>query len=349
MSDTCITGKEQIAQLQLGESPIKDAPLIALLNGESCIPQHYLRYQHDRTSVEKIILDIEYSADYPIFVGENQQGIYIQLGIIGGDNYASSKKTATKKLVYGRKWRVEPTLPTSEIIQTVFLAIKTAKEHEVRELFQLTDQGSLTTPFNNHHDLPVLARVQNIFACCPSEMASTLNEDQLQQALDNIRYDNASFELIHCEKRHQQQWLLDIKLLASANTQLMELKETQITLTILLTSPTKNILYQQLMSELITLANTHIEQYFCYKGFNRFSKEHDIMLIAELSCQLRNKGYLENKDEFVDQFVASNYDTDKTRVPSLYQGPLSDKIKELLQSYPHLEGFLPQALKSPSQ
>jgi hypothetical protein len=348
VSDACITEKEQIAQLQLGESPIKDAPLIALSNGESCIPQHYLRYQHDRTSVENIVLDIEYSADYPIFVGENQQGIYIQLGIIGRDNYALTTKAATKKLVYGRKWRVEPTLPTSEIIQTVFLAIKTAKEHEVRELFQLTYQGSLTTPFNNHHDLPVLARVKSVFACCPSEIANTLNQDELEQALKNIRYDNAVFELINFEKRQNQQWLLDIKIVPAVNTQLMELIDTQITITLLLTNLTKNMLYQQLMSQLITLANNHIEQNFCYKGFNRFSKEHDIMLMAELSSQLRNKGYLENKDEFVDQFIASNYDTDKTRVPSLYQGPLSDKIKELLQAYPHLEGFLPQAIKAPS-
>ena len=334
-----------MAPLQLGESPIKDAPLIALSNGETCIPQHYLLYQHDRTSVEKIVLDIEYSTDYPVFVGENMQGIYIQLGIIGRDNYALSAKTDAKKLVYGRKWRVETSLPTSEIIQTVFLAIKTAKEHEIRELFQLTHQGCTTTPFNNHHDLPVLARVKDAFSHS-LQMTEQLCEEGVKQALANIRYDSARFELLNLEQRNNKQWLLDIHVKPSKKTQLDELLTSDVELTILLPQLSINMLYQQLMSELIALATTHIEQNFRYKGFNRFSKEHDIMLIAELSSQLRHKSYLENKNEFIDQFIASNYDTDKTRVPSLYQGLLSDKIKDLLRTYPQLEGFLPQALNS---
>jgi hypothetical protein len=51
--------------------------------------------------------------------------------------------------MYGRKWRVDHKLPTSEIVQTVFLTLKTARKHEIRERFRLSAFNKITTPFNN--------------------------------------------------------------------------------------------------------------------------------------------------------------------------------------------------------
>ena len=69
------------------------------------------------------------------------------MGVVGHDNYQKQPATGGLKLFFGRKWRVEPELPTSEVIQSVFLAIKKSREHEIRELFKLTLSGSITTPF----------------------------------------------------------------------------------------------------------------------------------------------------------------------------------------------------------
>ncbi len=35
----------------------------------------------------------------------------------------------------GRKWRMSPHMTRSEVVQTAFLAVKTAEEHEMREKF----------------------------------------------------------------------------------------------------------------------------------------------------------------------------------------------------------------------
>ena len=281
----CITEKDPIAKLQLGESPIKNAPLVPLSNGESCIPQHYLLYQHDRVSVEKVVLDIEYSDDYPIFVGEAKQGIYIQVGIISRDNYPAKQdqnpedthlvkaikgKHSANKLVYGRKWRVEPSLPTSEIIQTVFLALKTAKEHEIRELFRLKSNQSVTTPFNNHHDLPVLARLKEVFKQEESDNCE-LNVEQVTQVLSCIDYDNASFNLLHIEQRFNKQWIVDVQINPTENTYLAELLSNEVVFTLILPKLTINLLYQYLMADIISLSNAHVEEYFKYKDFNLYA------------------------------------------------------------------------------
>ena len=42
-------------QLRLGEDVMQDAPTIQLNNGQHCIPQHYLTYQHTLASVEALL------------------------------------------------------------------------------------------------------------------------------------------------------------------------------------------------------------------------------------------------------------------------------------------------------
>lgn len=110
--------------LQQGEQALEYAPSVKLKNGKNCIPQHYLRYEHTLESVQNIILNCHFNKSYLIFASSEGDNIYIQIGIIGYDNYISLSKQSQKKIVYGRKWRVEPELPTSEIIQTIFLALK---------------------------------------------------------------------------------------------------------------------------------------------------------------------------------------------------------------------------------
>jgi hypothetical protein len=53
---------------------------------------------------------------------------------------------------YGRKWHVSAYASNSELIQTAFLAVKTAEEHELRESFQYAGQSI----FGPHFDVEQL-------------------------------------------------------------------------------------------------------------------------------------------------------------------------------------------------
>jgi hypothetical protein len=125
--------KTSVNTFNKGEQPIDNAPFIEVNDNLSCVPQHYLTYSHDRETIEALLAQIDFDERYLLFVDEDGDVPYIQVGIVGYDNYKSEKAQLGKKIVFGRKWRVEPNLPTSEIIQTTFLALKKAAEHELRE------------------------------------------------------------------------------------------------------------------------------------------------------------------------------------------------------------------------
>ncbi|VAV86949.1 hypothetical protein MNBD_ALPHA02-314 [hydrothermal vent metagenome] len=318
-----------------GEFPVDNAPSVQLRNGGLCIPQHYLRYHHSRQSVEKIILDIDYNDRYLIFVCEDDTGIYIQIGIIGFDNYRTHKSQQPLKVVYGRKWRVEPQLPTSEIIQTTFLALKKAREHEVREVFRLTCDYGFTTPFNNHHDLPLIS--QNSDLVRPRKDEAGVN--YFERHLKNIRYDRAELYLKNVELLANGKWLINIEIIAGPKGQLPEIRDMDISF--LMSTLNINELYYRLMDEFLSLSDRHVDENFLYKGFARFSRNNSITAIAELSSLLRQRSLHEEHHAFASAFETAIYETDKSRVPKLGEGPLSEKIRVNLARFGQLEGILP--------
>lgn len=332
--------QDNLIKLQQGEIAIKNAPKVELANGNACVPQHYLVFKHNRESIEKIILDIDFCQNYPIFVGVNTEGFYIQVGVIGFDNYERSPKVKDKKIVYGRKWRVEANLPTSEIIQTVFLALKTAREHEVRELFTLQHQNKLVTVFNNHHDLPVLAKSKNVLENSTQNLTTVAD---LKQTLIKITYDHAQFKLVNIEQRLNGQWLIDIEILAHKETRLPELLSSQgsTCITLMMKALALNTFYYVLFDELLKLSNEYVEANFSYQRFNRFAKSNNVLALADLSIALRKKSIIHQHDDFLKDFARVNYETDETRVPKLHQGALKDKIQHKLQTIPRLTGILP--------
>ncbi|PCI34286.1 MAG: hypothetical protein COB54_00390 [Alphaproteobacteria bacterium] len=337
---------EHMIQIPLlpGESPIDNAPSVTLDNGGLCIPQHYLRYHHNRPSVERIILDIDYSNRYPVFVCEDDSGLYLQVGIVGYDNYAPRSFQSGLKVVYGRKWRVEPQLPSSEIIQTVFLALKKAREHEVRELFRFHHRGGSTTPFSTHHDLPLMSQNADLLAARLAVGPGGESCDRIRASLDAVSYDGAKLTLIALERRREDTWIVDIEIVPGVFSQLPEIQKTGgkiVQISILLKALTLNEVYYQLMAEFLTLSDRHVDENFSYKGFIRFSRKNNILDIADLSSVLRRKPHNSPKKDFNQTFDAVNYEIDKTRVPPMYPGALSDKIRSNLARLGPLAGLLP--------
>ena len=319
------------------EESINNAPIIKLSNGEQCIPQHYFRYKHTLSSVQEIVCDINYCPRYPVFVCQQGGNIYIQIGIVGRDNYAKNTLISQQKIVYGRKWRIEPELPTSEIIQTIFLAIKKAREHEIRELFRLSTNGKLSTPFNNHHDLPLMAKHSTLLQIEPSEGDIANYQILLQGLLNLVRYDNAELAFKNIEQRNNGQWLIDIKIVPSQLTTLPELEDIEITL--LVRALSVNEIYLKLMDEFIYLSDQHVNENFSYQSFKRFSQEVSVVGLAKLLSQTR--GYSEEVIAFENDFQMHNDEIDKTRVPILDQSTLSQKIKTSLTKFGALAGMIP--------
>jgi len=352
-------------ELLNGELSTKNAPQVKLDDGRLCIPQHYLKYKHTLATVEELVLKLNYCDEFPIFAAEDKNGIYIQVGIIDADNYAhsyaqsyapddtdsyiqadnnhlannretSDVKDKNVKIMYGRKWRVEPKLPSSEIVQTVFLALKTAREHEIRERFRLSAFNKITTPFNDHHDMTLLTNSDEKLR--KNEIEKTWPE--LQYELNNISYDHATFNIINMEQRHQEFWLLEVKVSTSQNTTLPELSQDQI-LVLVLAKPTFNDLCYQLITKLILLSNRHVDENFTYEGVARFSQQNNIKEIAKISANTRELHKTSTEPNFEQHWRNDNYQVDLTRVPQLTQSILSQRITDLLNSYEDIGGIKP--------
>ena len=314
--------------LRLGEKMMPKAPLVQLSNGEYCIPQHYLTYHHTLKSVEALICDIDYDPRYVVFATQDASGIYIQVGVVGHDNYHKQPNHSELKLLFGRKWRVEPELPTSEIIQSVFLAIKKSREHEIRELFKLTLDNSVTTPFNTHIDLPLMAT----FYDRPQHHKTLPFEGNAQQQIDKIlnciTYDKSKLTIKHVEQRDNGLWLIDINLYRTTRSCLPETG----TETIYLQVPdlSMNTISRALMLEFVKISDLHVDKHFSYRDFHRFDPAIDIADIADLSQQSRKH---ELAAHFASEFSKSNYEIDQMRIPPVQLGALAQKNKAIIEQF----------------
>lgn len=319
-------------ELNTGERAIQNAPNLKLKNGKNCIPQQYLTYEHTRVTVEALVKDISYSSHYPIFISHDKGGIFLQIGIIGYDNYKSAQSQQGQKIVFGRKWRIEPNLPTSEIIQTAFLAIKKAKEHEIRELFVIRREGKNATPFSNHHDLPLMERNYELLENSEAEISTA----DLRSAVRHVSFDGGQFELEDVETLRSGLSAVTLKYTANENKNHSSL--TVDTVTLLLRQINANALYHCLMKELIAISDSHVDETFAYKGFKRFSAQLDAAAIADLSIYVRQspKAVLKTDGDdygFSKRFKTERYDTDLTRVPQLTKSPYGKAL------YTHLSAM----------
>lgn len=335
-----------IETLRDGEKALDNAPKAVLADGRFCIPQHYLSYQHTLQSVEQIILDIDFDPRYPIFVSQeaanNTASIYIQVGVIGTDNY-TAEITAGEKIVYGRKWRVEPQLPTSEIIQTVFLALKKAREHEIRELFRLEFKNKITTPFNNHHDLPLLTNSRECLQLksrSGSEQHQAEFKNEVEQVLRSVSYGGISFELMDLMPRPTREHLIDLKVIHSDGCSLIELKDCKF-ISLFIKELNINYLLHQLMQQLIQLSDRYVDENFYYRNFNRFSWENSIKSIAQLSSEVRQLHKSVEAQDFTLHWKKNNYETDRSRIPTVASGKLWHKLKSQLEPFSPIESTLP--------
>ncbi|GGF83278.1 hypothetical protein [Alteromonas lipolytica] len=326
-----VTGAEQV---------IQGAPSVTLDSGDHCIPQHYLSYAYQRDTIEDIVRQCHLSDDYLIMAGEDSGGLYIQIGIVGFDTYKARTPESKRKIVYGRRWRIEPKFPTSELIQTIFLALKKAREHEVRERFKVALNGQWSSPFSTHQDLPLFVAQSSFLRDNEGSPSIHHFRQQAVRICRQLRFDHGNISVLSIEQRSNAQWLLDLSLSPSRYSELPE--SAMRTMTLLLDSPSVNIMLFALMDMFIKRSDDWVAEHFTYQKVARFSTRYSATRQASLSLQTRKRNEQAEFDDFYQRLAAHNDGVDRDRAPDIIGKHLPRDIQNQLQQHSDIDGFLPE-------
>jgi hypothetical protein len=332
-------GSGALALLNAGETPMPLAPCIQLTNGKYCIPQQYLQYEQTVESVSAILNDIEAVNDILLFCGQDEFGLYLQAGSVGHDNYKRKGAAGKQRIVYGRRWRIDTYIPTSEVIQTAFLAIKKACEHEVRELLTICDRdsGRTGTPFSTHLDLPLMARFPELVM----REASHANQPLLETWLQGVRFDGREIKVDDVAIRRNGNLVVDL-VFAEASSLRLRPGFEQLPTTIVLREFSEASLVHEIINALIQHSDRLVAEQFRYRGFARFSQNVDPSRLTQLSVVTRTAGLADEQFELLR--TSLNYDTDTRRVPSLGAGMLAHRNRDALRQEGELGGHMPIGL-----
>lgn len=280
----------------------------------------------------------------PLFAGEDERGLYIQVGVIGYENYDHSNCIRTPKLVYGRKWRIEGDTPSSEVIQTVFLAIQKAREHEIREWLTWCDKetGKISAPFSCHQDLPLMAANKDLLVdTC--QQAIKFERRHLHEAVDRLSFEQRPIRMTDIVER-QSSLVVDIAIGQAPLARHYEKGLAgfeDLTKTLILDSYNPAHFLYALMDALIAHSNQWVEEHFTYKNFSRFKRDYHPASIAALSIATRPYRRDERDRRFSETFQQLNYQTDASRVPQLGVGRLAEKNTRIIGSIKGITGHMP--------
>lgn len=328
-----------------GETPMPTAPLLRLHDGRACFPQHYLQYQQTAHTLADIVSHIDYCDSMPVFADHDVNGLYLQVGLVGRENYERHLLPRPLKLVYGRRWRIESYTPTSEVIQTVLLALKKACEHEVRELLTVHDAatGKPATPFSCHQDLPLLAGHRDLLA--PAERAPAASLLDLAGWLAPLRFDQRAIALVDASARGAGGAIVELRLGRAPSARQNEGATAQfdeLALTLVLRELSRTELLYELIDALIKQSDRHVEENFRYRGFARFARVLDPLRVAALSVASRPYARDMGDAAFAPVFREINNTVDAQRAPSLGAGALAALNRDKLERCGPLAGHMPQ-------
>ena len=339
---------------KLGECALTFAPKILMADGSKVVPQQFLEVRRCLESVENILAEVQLPEGFLLFAGQTDNVVFLQVGIVGYENYPNKKslkivrdvdESVQNKIVYGRRWMLEPTTPTSEVIQTAFLAVKKAREHELREhiywlnfLEDGSGQCQRTTPFNTHLDLPLMVNHKTSLY----EPEKTLeNAEDVKALLAKLRVANYRIKLVNMQALNDVEAVFQLQVisddLADQSTGVFSELLNQIVSFVCKTS--ENLFLHELFLAILKCSDRYVEQVFAFKGLARFSADLSIEKKAEFSFLTRNP---ENIDaRFKPYFDNMSYEVDAAKAPNFNQGTLGQKQKHELKAYSNLQGYLP--------
>lgn len=336
-----VIDNQQPLENEFGEAPLPYAPVVSVMNGRQVVPQQFLDVNRSLKSVEAVLSHMTVPKSFLLFAGQENGLVYLMCGVIGHENYI--KRASQKdelKIVYGRRWFLEPSTPTSEVIQTATLAIKKAREHELRERVVVhidCDQNShRATPFNCHMDLPLMATQAQRFdgastAWSVSEVLSRMRVDNLQPSL------YATTELSGGRKVYD----LNLELIGEPATTFNEFDNARVSL--LCEQGTQSEFLHALFDALLNISDRHVDEVTTFENFARFSRSLCPIQIAQFSCQTRNIPQQDKR--FGRHFQDMSYRVDAAKAPNINKGKLGDSQRDVLslaeQNNGPLAGYLP--------
>lgn len=324
----------------LGGRLIRNAKPVTINAVGTHYPQHYYTYHQTAESLSNILSLIKAPAGFLLFSGHDHHGLYIQVGIIGQENYVRQGKPDIEKLVYGRKWRIDTDTPTTEIVQTTLLAVQKVREHEVRELLSWTDpqHGSKTTPFSCHQDINLLTLR---FAHNEQTAAQHCNEAELQQLISQLRLGSRSLQLLQVVPLGAGRLLVEVSVDADATARDGFADLAQAPISVVLPRCDAGYFLHGLMDSIIQLSHVYCQQHFTFCGVARFARQIDPRLIAEVSRQSRPyKQHLQDQN-FAAEFERVNAAVDQQRAPHIGTDMLGHINRKLLAKSAGLGGFMP--------
>ena len=237
---------------------------------------------------------------------------------------------------------LEPTTPTSEVVQTAYLAVKKAREHELREnVFFHTEhktKAHRTTPFNSHMDLPVMAAYQSDFF---TNEVQAFGEVQVEKIIAQIKVANTTVCLENSIVLSDDFNAYQLRLIQEKNTQTVfpELDDALISF---VSKPNENDFLHSFFAALLKTSDEYINTIFSFDGFKRFSQQLNIKTIAEFSYQTRNIQHQDTR--FSEHFQDMSYRVDASKAPSINSSELGDLQRQKINKFLKLKGYLPEGL-----
>ncbi len=336
-----LQAKEYLFSLPSGETPMPGAPTL-VLDDSRVVPSQYKLYNQTVSAVQEVVAKLTYKPNMHVLVssdgGKPDEGVYLQVGVVGPDNYPVHEKDLPDKIVYGRKWRVEKLLPTSELIQTVMLALKSAEEHEARERFVVNGY----TPLSNHLDLPLLQQFLKSHGSGPE--APVADVGAAQAAFDGVHYAGCKVEVLELERRKTGKTVVDVKLVADPAFGRVSPGADGQMLTLVADGATKSHLVYALMDAVLHDVNRGVEEGFRYDGFARFSRDVSVGDLRDFTAFSRNLRNFDLTPEFLDTARVMNRAIDAERAPDLSPGPSNDAALAAIDAKPDLLGVKPKRL-----
>lgn len=351
----------------LGESPLQGAPSVELANGHTAIPQQFFHYSRSQKNIEEVVSQIQFSSKLPIFVYEENGHCFLQVGIIGHENYPPLKQgqkiNRNDKIVYGRKWFIEPHCPTSEVIQTAFLALQKVREHELREFFTLTIEKNhktyKSTPFNTHMDLPLMASNAGLFHQKNTkkqinEPKNAITQNELTRfiktQLSAFSFGGSAIVLKKLTHIEDNTWHLSfiIEKLHSPFKQFFpEFNQTIVSFSIVLNPDLSDnqlsaYFLHSLFESMLAISYRHLCEHFTYQGFARFSQHISPVDIANFSIDTRILKQPRTQ-AFNQAFKAMSAHVDGGKAPKMATGEHLRQLQQHSLNTSHfMEGYLPR-------
>lgn len=336
-----------LVRLALGEKAMLDAPLVDAGGGQPHLPQHYMTYHHNLESVSLILSKIDFAEDVLLFAANDHQGLYLQVGVIGHENYKKPNISYPHKIVYGRKWRIDSDTPSSEIIQTAMLAIKKVMEHEVREFLTLTvpNHSTFSAPLSSHQDVGMLQKAaSHKLGMINKTTPKADSKETLAQYLKTIRFANYRLTIENYTALNKDRAFVDLALTRDevmlVHGKLPPAFHEQTISIVVNLSEIDGVLYT-LLDALIAVSDRYVEENFTFEDFQRFSRKISPTWLAQQSLASRPYALHMKDEQFKRTFETLNFATDQQRKPELGSGLLAEINTKKLLRYENLSGHLP--------